>query len=122
MTLAHRYLAGVAIVAAGGMGAVLAVPAADRVQVGWGVLVGLVLQAPLGWWALRSLGTEQFMLVWGLGMLLRFTVIAVAGLAVLPVLGVQPGPMLLSMVGILVALLLVEGATAVRQYSREGER
>lgn len=122
MTLAHRYLAGVAIVAAGGMGAVLAVPAADRVQVGWGVLVGLVLQAPLGWWALRSLGTEQFMLVWGLGMLLRFTVLAVAGLAVLPVLGVQPGPMLLSMVGILVALLLVEGATAVRQYSREGER
>ena len=122
MTLAHRYLAGVAIVAAGGMGAVVVVPAADRVQVGWGVLVGLVLQAPLGWWALRSLGTEQFMLVWGLGMLLRFTVIAVAGLAVLPVLGVQPGPMLLSMVGILVALLLVEGATAVRQYSREGER
>jgi heme A synthase len=122
VTLAHRYLAGVAIVAAGGAGAVLAVPAADRVEVGLGVLIGLLLQAPLGWWALRSLGTEQFMLVWGLGMLFRFTVLALAGLAVLPVLGVQPGPTLLAMVGILVALLLVEGAAAVRQHSREDER
>ena len=122
MTLAHRYLAGVAIVAAGGAGVVLALPPADRLETGWGVLAGLMVQAPLGWWALRSLGTERFLLVWGLGMLLRFSVVAVAGLAVLPGLGLRPGPTLLAMVGILVALLLVEGTTAVREHSREDER
>jgi heme A synthase len=122
VTLGLRYLAGVAGVAA--LGAVLAtvVPAADRAAVGWGVVVGLVLQTPLGWWAVRSIGTERFMLVWGLGMLVRFASVLVAGLVVLPVLGRRAGAMLGSMVGVLVALLLVEGVTALREHSREDER
>lgn len=122
MTLGLRYLAGVAGVAA--LGAVLAavVPAADRAAVGWGVVVGLVLQTPLGWWAVRSIGTERFMVVWGLGMLVRFASVLVAGLVVLPVLGRRAGAMLGSMVGVLVALLLVEGVTALREHSREDER
>jgi heme A synthase len=122
VTLGLRYLAGVAGVAA--LGGVLAatVPAADRAAVGWGVVVGLVLQTPLGWWAVRSIGTERFMLVWGLGMLVRFASVLVAGLVVFPVLGRRAGAMLGSMVGVLVALLLVEGVTALREHSREGER
>jgi heme A synthase len=122
VTLGLRYLAGVAGVAA--LGAVLAaaVPAADRAAVGWGVVVGLVLQAPLGWWAIRSIGTERFLVVWGLGMLVRFASVLVAGLVVLPVLGRRAGAMLGSMVGVLVALLLVEGVTALREHSREDER
>lgn len=122
MTLGPRYLTGVAIVAAGGAVLTAAVAPADRIVVGWGVLVGLILQTPLGWWAIRSIGTDRFMAVWGLGMLVRFTVVGVAGLAVLPVLGRRAGPMLGSMVGVLVALLLLEGATALREHSREGER
>ena len=117
-----RYLAGVALVAAGGVVLVLLVPASDRSVAGWGVAVGLVLQAPLGWWALRSIGTERFMAVWGLGMLVRLTVVAIAGLVVLPVLGRRAGTMLGAMVGVLVALLLVEGVTALREHSREDER
>lgn len=122
MTLGLRYLAGVAVVAV--LGAVLAavVPAADRPAVGWGVAVGLVLQMPLGWWAVRSIGTDRFMAIWGLGMLVRFASVAVAGLVVLPVLGRRAGAMLGSMVGVLVALLLVEGITALREHSREDER
>jgi hypothetical protein len=117
-----RYLAGVALVAAGGALLVALVSAADRTMAGWGVAVGLILQAPLGWWALRSIGTDRVMAVWGLGMLVRLTVVVIAGLVVLPVLGRRAGAMLGAMVGVLVALLLVEGVTALREHSREDER
>jgi hypothetical protein len=110
------------MVAAGGAVVAAVVPAADRAVVGWGIVIGLVLQTPLGWWAIRSIGTDRFMAVWGLGMLVRLTVVAVVGFAVLPVLGRRAGSMLGSMVGVLVALLLVEGVTALREQSREGER
>ena len=122
MTLGRRYLAGVAVVgiASGVLG--LMVPPVLRPPVMWGAATGLALQAPLGWWALRSLGTERFMLSWGLGMLVRFTAVALAGLTVAPALGQSAGPMLGTMVGVLVALLLVEGVTAVREHSREDER
>jgi hypothetical protein len=109
----------VAAVAAAAAGATAAVPADVRPEVGWGAAVGLVLQAPLGWWALRAIGTERFMPVWGLGMLVRLTVVAIAGLIVIPQLGRRAGPMLVSMVGVLVALLLIEGITALREHSRE---
>jgi hypothetical protein len=116
---AGRYLTGVAAIAAAAAGATTAVPADIRPEVGWGAGVGLVLQAPLGWWALRAIGTERFMAVWGLGMLVRFTVVAIAALIVIPQLGRRAGPMLVSMVGVLVALLLIEGFTALREQSRE---
>ena len=122
MRLGLRYLTGVAMVSAGGAVVAAAVPAVDRAVVGWGIVISLVLQTPLGWWAIRSIGTDRFMAVWGLGMLVRLTVVAVVGFAVLPVLGRRAGPMLGSMVGVLVALLLVEGVTALREQSREGER
>lgn len=122
MTLARRYLLGVAAVGLGSLGLVLLGPASLRAELGWGAGVGLVLQAPLGWWALRSLGTEGFMVSWGLGMLVRFTVVLLAGLIVQPAIGRSAGPMLGAMVGVLVALLLVEGVTAVREHSRENER
>jgi heme A synthase len=122
VTLGRRYLAGVAGVAALGAALAAVVPAADRAGVAWGVTVGLVLQTPLGWWAVRSIGNDRFLAVWGLGMLVRFTSVIVAGFVVLPVLGRRAGPMLGSMVGVLVALLLVEGVTAVREHSREDER
>ena len=122
MRLGLRYLTGVAMVAAGGAVVTAAVPAPDRAVVGWGIVIGLVLQTPLGWWAIRSIGTDRFMAVWGLGMLVRLTVVGVVGFAVLPVLGRRAGPMLGSMVGVLVALLLVEGVTALREHSREDQR
>src|SRR5215216_6448184 len=110
------------MVAAGGAVVAAMVPAVDRAVVGWGIAIGLVLQTPLGWWAIRSIGTDRFMAVWGLGMLVRLTVVAVVAFAVLPVLGRRAGSLLGSMVGVLVALLLVEGATALREHSREDQR
>jgi hypothetical protein len=122
VTLGRRYLAGVALVGVASAVLLLVVPDGVRPAVMWGAATGLALQAPLGWWALRSLGTEHFLLSWGLGMLVRFTVVALAGLILVPALGYAAGPMLGAMVGVLVALLLVEGVTAVREHSREDER
>ncbi len=86
------------------------------------MIVGLLLQAPLGWWTLRAIGTERFLTLWGLGILVRLTVVAVAAFATIPALGDAAAPMLVTMVGILVALLLVEGLVAMRVHSREDER
>lgn len=122
MSLGRRYLVGVAGVAAAGAGLVLLVSRDIRTEVAWGVVTGLVLQAPLGWWAIRSIGTDRFMLVWGLGLLVRLAVVAIAGLLVAPSLGGPAAPMLSAMVGVLVALLLIEGATAALEHGREGER
>ena len=122
MTLGRRYLAGVALVAAAGAVLAALVSPPHRAAVVWGLAVGLVLQTPLGWWAVRSIGTDRFMAVWGLGMLVRLTVVLIAGLVIVPALGGLAGPMLGAMVGVLVALLLVEGATALREHSREDER
>ena len=55
---------------------VAAVARAPYGGAGWGGGgVGLVLQTPLGWWAIQSIGTERFMAVWTLGMLVRLAVV-----------------------------------------------
>lgn len=116
------YVAGVILVAAAAAGVTGAVPDEVRLEVGWGAAVALLLQAPLGWWALGSIGTERFFAVWTLGMIVRFAVVGIAGLALFPAIGGRAGPMLGSMVGVLLALLLVEGVTAFRDHSREDQR
>ncbi len=122
MTLAGRYVAGVAAVGSAGLLAAAASPAELRPGVLWGLAVGLLLQAPLGWWTLRAIGTARFFTLWGLGVLVRFAVVAVAAFALLPAPDRLATPMLVTMVGVLLALLLVEGAVAMRATSRKDER
>ncbi len=122
MTLAGRYVAGVAAVGLAGLGMVAVFPAGSRPGMAWGLIAGLLLQAPLGWWTLRKLGTDSFFTVWGLGILVRLAVVAIAAFAVIPALGDAAAPMLVTMVGILGALLLVEGVVAMLEHSREDER
>jgi hypothetical protein len=122
MTMGRRYMVAVGLVAVCGATVGAVVPAADRGAVWWGVAVGVVLQTPLGWWAIQSIGTDRFMAVWVLGMLVRLTVVLVAGMVVGPALGSRAGSMLGAMVGVLVALLIVEGRTAFQEHSREDRR
>ena len=122
MTLAARYVAGVAGVGAAALGLMPIFPAGSRPGMAWGLIVGLLLQAPLGWWTLRAIGTDRFLTVWMLGILVRLAVVAVAALTVIPALGDAAAPMLVTMVGVLVALLLVEGVVAMREHSREDWR
>jgi heme A synthase len=121
VSLGRRYLAGVALVAAGAGLLVAVLPGETRLAAAWGAVVGLVLQAPLGWWAVRSIGSDRFMSAWGLGMLVRLTTVLLAGFVVHPALGRRTGAMLGAMVGVLAALLVVEGVTALREHSREDD-
>jgi hypothetical protein len=116
---ARRYMTGLVAVAV--LGAVVVVLAGPsfRTEIAVGVLGGLLLQAPLGWWTLRSIGTERFQLVWVGGMVIRLAVVAVAALVLAPAYRWQTGALLLALVGTLLVLLLVEAATAVREHSRD---
>jgi hypothetical protein len=118
MTALRRYLIGLAAV--GGLGFVatrLAQPAL-RQEIAAGVLVGLVVQAPLGWWTLRSIGRERFQLVWVGGMLLRLGLIGLAAVVLSGRHQWEAGAFLLALVATLLILLLVEAVTAVQEHSR----
>jgi hypothetical protein len=121
MSLAFRYLLGVA--ACLGAGAVMAwmVAPVHRAGALWGVFAGVVLQAPLGWITLRAIGTDRFIMVWGVGMLVRLAAVGIAALILIPALGPQAQPMLVAMVGVLGGLLLIEGIVAMREHSGEDE-
>ena len=86
-------------------------------ETAWGVLLGVVIQAPLTWLTLRSIGTERFQLIWVSGMLIRLAALAFAGLILVPALNWRMGPALGSLLGTLLALLLVEVVAAARAHS-----
>jgi hypothetical protein len=118
MTALRRYLVGLA--AAGVLGIVatrLAHPAL-REEIAAGVVIGLLVQAPLGWWTLRSIGTEKFQLVWFGGMMLRLVLIGVASVVLSREHRWDGGAFLLTLVATLVILLLVEAVTAAQEHSR----
>jgi hypothetical protein len=117
VTASRSYVVGLAAVAVvGAVVASLARPSL-REEIAIGVLGGLLVQAPLGWWTLRSIGTEKFQLVWVGGMMIRLALVAFAALVLAPEYRWQTGAMLLSLVATLLVLLLVEAMTAVREHS-----
>ena len=119
MTTSRRYLTGLAAVAlAGAVAAGVAGPRL-REEITVGVVGGLLMQAPLGWWTLRSIGTERFQLVWVGGMVIRLVLVAFAALILAPVYRWDSGAMLLTLVATVLLLLLVEAVTAVREHSRD---
>lgn len=79
--------------------------------------IGFLVQAPLGWLHVRSLGTARFQLVWGLGMLTRLATVAITGLVLVPALRWQMAPALAGLVTTILVLLLVEVLTVVRKNS-----
>lgn len=113
-----RYLAATALLAllVGGAGTV--VPGSW--QAGWWLALGitLVLQAPLGWAVVSSLGTDRFLAIWVAGILVRLVTVAVIGLVVVPKLGWSAPPVLLALVGFLMASLAIEGVVSLVQTSR----
>ncbi len=119
MTTAPRYLIWFGAAAAVLGGLALASPAEMRREVSFAVLLAIVLQGPLGWWAVNSLGTARFVWVWGFGLLMRFGVVGLVALGVVPAVGWAPGPVLLSLVGALIVLLAVEAIAAAGHDSSQ---
>jgi len=117
VTAGKRYLVGLAAVAVVGVILALLVGPDLRNEVLFGVLLGLLIQAPLGWWTVRSIATERFQLVWVVGMVIRLAVVAVTGLILAPEFEWRTVPVLAALVATLLVLLLVEAVTALREHS-----
>lgn len=118
MSAGARYLAGTAVIALAAMAAGAVVPGSWRP--GWLLALGiaLVVQAPLGWWLMRSIGTERFLAVWALGILLRLMTVGLTGLVIVPALSLPAAPALLALAGFLVASLVLEGIVSALQHSQ----
>ncbi len=115
MTARGRYLTGLAVLAAVGILVIGRVSPGVRQEVAWGIGLGLMVQAPLGWLTIRSIGTARFQVVWALGMVVRLALVAMTGLVLVPVLRWQMAPTLTGLVGTIVVLLVVEVLTAMRE-------
>jgi heme A synthase len=114
----RRYLLGLTMVATLGIVVVAVAKPPLRKEIAAGELLGLLIQAPLGWWTLRSIGTDRFQLVWLGGMVIRLAAVALAALVLAGEYRWNAGALLLALVATLLVLLLVEAATAVQEHSR----
>lgn len=122
MTAGRLYLAGTAII--GGVTGWVALHsrASSAPGVWLGLGIGLVVQAPLGWWLVRSLGTERFLGAWVAGILTRFALVGVTALVVLPGLGWPLAPGTFAVLIVLLSFLLLEVIVLLVDRSRTEAR
>jgi hypothetical protein len=111
------YLTGSILVCGAGLGLALRAGPAIRTDLLWGVGLAAALQIPLGWFTIRSIGTDRFQLVWSSGVLARLAFVALTALVLVPGNGWRLGVVLGALVVTLVALLLVEVVTAMREQA-----
>jgi heme A synthase len=115
VTSGRSYVIGFAFVAL--VGAAIAAVANPELRddVGWSVLIGLLVQAPLGWWTIRSIGKPRFLTVWAGGMLIRLLVLAISGFLLVPAFGWEMAPALGALLVTLIALLVLEVLIAMHE-------
>jgi heme A synthase len=116
-----RFLYPALVLMVAALGALLAlrlVPEPEHPAVWVAVLASIVVQGPLGWWVVRSVGTQRFLMVWGLGLLARLILIGLMAVLVGPAFGLSATPLLVTLAGLLAALLLVEGVVALAALPR----
>jgi len=120
VSLSGRYAMGLVLVAGGTLALSFVLRGAERAAVRGALAAAVVVQGPLGWWLVRSVGTRRFLLVWALGLATRLTLLAIAGWVIVPALGWAMEPTLLSLAALLFALLLVEGAAVAPAHLGPG--
>ena len=114
MSRGSRYVTGLAVVAGAALVASRLVPPDWRAPLGTATVLAFVVQGPLGWWLVRSIGTRRFFLVWGVGFAVRLVLLGVMALVVAPALGWAPTPALVPLALLLVAFIGVEVGALVR--------
>jgi hypothetical protein len=117
VSLRRRYLAGLLLALTAQAVGILLVPAPYRADAAWGAVIALLIQGPLGWWVLRSIGRPRFQLVWTLGMGIRLAVIALTGIVLAPALHWDATTALGSMTVAMLMLLAAEVVTAMREHT-----
>jgi hypothetical protein len=108
VTAGRRYLVGLGAVALGALALCLVLPSQDRAEMAAVLGLALAVQGPLGWWLVRVIGTERFLLVWAIGIGTRLGLVALCALVVVPALELSLAPALFVLVGVLLSLLVVE--------------
>ena len=109
------YVAGVAVAAKIGAVVLLIAHPEIRPELAGGMAAGFLVQAPLGWWHVRTLGTGRFQLVWGAGMLLRLLSVGVTALILVPMFRWQLAPALAGLLGTIAILLFLEVFAVMRK-------
>jgi hypothetical protein len=118
MTSRSFYVGGLAAIAILTLAVALAVPGGARSSLLLALLLAFALQAPLGWWLVRSVGTDRVMVVWGTGVGARVAVVGAMGLIGVRALGLAPTAVLVPLVSLLVALLALEASVLLFAQSR----
>ncbi len=122
MTAPGRYLAGAATVAAAALVLSFVLPPDDGPALRLALGIALVVQGPLGWWLVRAMRTQRFLLVWATGIAARLAVVAACGLVITPRLGLALEPTLFALVGVLMALVVVEALVVNAGAAARSER
>ena len=118
MTPGRTYLGAVGAVSAVAALVIALLPGA-RHGAGWtALLAAVLLQAPLGWWLVESVGTPRFLAVWAMGMLARLALIGVMDLVVIPLTAMGAEPVLITLVALLMVFVVLEGVVLMIQHSR----
>ena len=118
MTAGRRYALGLTLVALLATAVTFLLPAVARREPRVALLLALVVQAPLGWWLVESVGTPRFQAVWVMGMLVRLGLVGIAGLVLVPALGFRADGLLIPLALLLMVFVLLEGVVLMVQHSR----
>ena len=118
MKPAKTYLIGLALIAVLMAGIVLRFSEASRPSGFAMIVLGLLVQGPLGWWMIKAVGTSRFISVWVMGMLARFGLLAVAAFLIFPLLHWSLSPGLIVLAVVLFAMLLLEGMVVWMVHSQ----
>lgn len=118
MKPAKVYLIGLALVAAIMAGVVLRFSQPSQPSGFAMIALGLLVQGPLGWWMIKSVGTPRFLGAWVIGIITRFALLAVAGLILFPLMRWSLSPGLVVLAVVLFAMLLLEGMVVWMVHSQ----
>ena len=118
MTAGRRYALGLLLVALLAAAVTVLLPAVVRREARFALLLALVVQVPLGWWLVETVGTSRMPAVWVAGMLARLGLVALAGLALVPALGLRADGLLIPLALLLMVFVLLEGVVLMVQHSR----
>lgn len=108
MTSRSRYVIGLVSIGALTLAVSRGVPEGARSPLVLAFALAIAVQAPLGWWLIRSVGTERFMVAWGIGLAARLALVGGMGLIGVRLLGLGPTTVLVPLAGLLVTLLALE--------------
>lgn len=118
MTAGRRYALGLGLVALGAAAVTVLLPDGVRREARLALVLALVVQAPLGWWLVESVGTSRMPAVWVVGMLTRLGLVALAALVLVPALGLRAEGLLIPLALLLMVFVLLEGVVLMVQHSR----